>query len=252
MKLVDTHCHLNLIENKEDIIKNFKKNNMEYVIEVGINVENSFETVELANSYENIYCSVGIHPNDSSNLTNKDFDTINILSKNEKVIAIGEIGLDYYREYTTKKEQFRSFEVQLNIAKENSLPVILHIREAYDDALNLIINEGLPEKGGVVHCFSSDWKTAKKFLDLGFYIGIDGPITFKNNHKLVEVVKNTPIEYILPETDSPFLTPVPFRGKKNNPLYVKYVIEKIAEIKKINPEELSKILLENSKKLFNI
>ncbi|OQY10373.1 MAG: hydrolase TatD [Marinitoga sp. 4572_148] len=232
MKLVDTHCHLNLIENKEDIIKNFKKNNMEYVIEVGINVENSFETVELANSYENIYCSVGIHPNDSSNLTNKDFDTINILSKNEKVIAIGEIGLDYYREHTTKKEQFRSFEVQLNIAKENSLPVILHIREAYDDALNLIINEGLPEKGGVVHCFSSDWKTAKKFLDLGFYIGIDGPITFKNNHKLVEVVKNTPIEYILPETDSPFLTPVPFRGKKNNPL--------------------SKILLENSKKLFNI
>jgi len=232
LKLVDTHCHLNLIENKEDIIKNFKKNNMEYVIEVGINVENSFETVELANSYENIYCSVGIHPNDSSNLTNKDFDTINILSKNEKVIAIGEIGLDYYREHTTKKEQFRSFEVQLNIAKENSLPVILHIREAYDDALNLIINEGLPEKGGVVHCFSSDWKTAKKFLDLGFYIGIDGPITFKNNHKLVEVVKNTPIEYILPETDSPFLTPVPFRGKKNNPL--------------------SKILLENSKKLFNI
>lgn len=252
MKLIDTHCHLNLIENKEDIIKKFKKNNMEYVIEVGINVENSFETVELANSYENIYCSVGIHPNDSSNLTNKDFDTINILSKNEKVIAIGEIGLDYYREYTTKKEQFRSFEVQLNIAKENSLPVILHVREAYDDALNLIINEGLPEKGGVVHCFSSDWKTAKKFLDLGFYIGIDGPITFKNNHKLVEVVKNTPMEYILPETDSPFLTPVPFRGKKNNPLYVKYVIEKIAEIKKINPEELSQILLENSKKLFNI
>ncbi|WGS64434.1 TatD family hydrolase [Marinitoga aeolica] len=252
MKLVDTHCHLNLIDNKNEIINSFEKENMEFVIEVGINVENSFKTVELANSYENIYCSVGIHPNDSSNLSNKDFDTIKILAQNEKVIAIGEIGLDYYREYTSKKDQFSSFINQIQIAKELNLPLILHIREAYDDAFNILINEGLPDKLGVVHCFSADWKTAKKFLDLGFYIGIDGPITFKNNNTLVEVVKNTPIEYILPETDSPFLTPVPFRGKKNNPTYVKYVIQKIAEIKNMNIEDTSQILVENSRKIFDI
>ncbi|WP_281001051.1 TatD family hydrolase [Marinitoga aeolica] len=249
---MDTHCHLNLIDNKNEIINSFEKENMEFVIEVGINVENSFKTVELANSYENIYCSVGIHPNDSSNLSNKDFDTIKILAQNEKVIAIGEIGLDYYREYTSKKDQFSSFINQIQIAKELNLPLILHIREAYDDAFNILINEGLPDKLGVVHCFSADWKTAKKFLDLGFYIGIDGPITFKNNNTLVEVVKNTPIEYILPETDSPFLTPVPFRGKKNNPTYVKYVIQKIAEIKNMNIEDTSQILVENSRKIFDI
>ncbi|WP_129409620.1 TatD family hydrolase [Marinitoga lauensis] len=252
MKLVDTHCHLNLIDNKEDIIKTFDENNMEFVIEIGINVENSFENIELANKFEKIYCSVGIHPNDSANLTNKDFDTIKILAQNKKVVAIGEIGLDYYREYTTKKEQFNSLSKQIQIAQEVKLPLILHIREAYNDAFEILVNEGISDKSGVVHCFSSDWKTAKKFLDLGFYIGIDGPITFKNNHKLVEVVKNTPVEYLLPETDSPFLTPVPFRGKKNNPIYVKYIIEKIAEIKDIPTEHLSEIFLENSKKLFNI
>ncbi|GAB6189772.1 TatD family hydrolase [Marinitoga arctica] len=252
MKLIDTHCHLNLIKNKENIINSFEENNMEFVIEVGINVENSFKALELSNNYKNIFCSVGIHPNDSKELAKKDYDSINVLAKNEKVIAIGEIGLDYYREYTTKNEQFESFSNQLQIAKENNLPVILHIREAYEDAYNFLLNEGIPEKKGVVHCFSSDWKTAKKFLNLGLYIGIDGPITFKNNHNLIEVVKNTPIEYILPETDSPFLTPVPFRGKKNNPLYVKFVIEKIAEIKGIHPEALSEIFLKNSKNLFNI
>lgn len=252
MKLVDTHCHLNLIENSKEIIELFEKENMEFVVEVGINAENSFKTVELANDYDKIYCSVGIHPNDSSNLTNKDFDTIKILAQNEKVVAIGEIGLDYYREYTSKKEQFSSFINQIQIAKELKLPLILHIREAYDDAFNILINEGVPDKLGVVHCFSSDWKTAKKFLDLGFHIGIDGPITFKNNNTLVEVVENTPIEYILPETDSPFLTPVPFRGKKNNPTYVKYVIQKIAEIKNMNIEDTSQILVENSRKIFNI
>ncbi|KLO23764.1 TatD family hydrolase [Marinitoga sp. 1197] len=250
MRLIDTHCHLNLIENKEDIIKSFEENNVNFVIEVGIDIENSFKSLELADNHKNIYCAVGIHPNESKKLSNKDFDTINILAKNEKVVAIGEIGLDYYREYTTKNEQYYSFVNQFNLAKENKLPVILHIRDAYDDAFNLILNEGVNEDLGVVHCFSSDWKTAKKFLDLGFYIGIDGPITFKNNYKLVEVVKNTPVEYILPETDSPFLTPVPFRGKKNNPIYTKYIITKIAEIKNINPEELSEIFIENAKKLF--
>ncbi|AEX86258.1 hydrolase, TatD family [Marinitoga piezophila KA3] len=252
MRLVDTHCHLNLIEERNEIIKKFDNENMEFVIEVGIDIDNSFNTVELANTYEKIYASVGIHPNDSSNLSNKDFDTIKILASNEKVIAIGEIGLDYYREYTTKKDQYKSFINQLEIAKEIGLPVILHIREAYEDAFNLLVENGIPDKLGVVHCFSSDWKTARKFLDLGFYIGIDGPITFKNNHKLVEVVKNTPIEMILPETDSPFLTPVPYRGKRNNPLYVKYVIEKIAEIKEISIDETSEILLNNAKKAFSI
>ncbi|MBM7559436.1 TatD family hydrolase [Marinitoga litoralis] len=251
MKFVDTHCHLNLIDKKDEIIASFEKNNIEYVIEIGINVENSFKNVELSNEYEKIYCSVGIHPTDSKELTNKDFDTINVLAKNDKVVAIGEIGLDYYWKNVSKEEQCKSFINQLNIAKENELPVVLHIREAYEDAFNVLINEGIPDKLGVVHCFSSDWNTAKKFLNLGFYIGIDGPITFKNNKTLIEVVKNTPIEYILPETDSPFLTPVPYRGKKNNPTYVKYIIEKIAEIKNMNIEDTSRILLENSKRLFN-
>jgi len=251
MKFIDTHCHLNLIDKKDEIIASFEKNNIEYVIEIGIDVENSFKNVELSNEYEKIYCSVGIHPTDSKGLTNKDFDTINVLAKNDKVVAIGEIGLDYYWKNVSKEEQYKSFINQLNIAKENELPVVLHIREAYEDAFNVLINEGIPDKLGVVHCFSSDWNTAKKFLNLGFYIGIDGPITFKNNKTLIEVVKNTPIEYILPETDSPFLTPVPYRGKKNNPTYVKYIIEKIAEIKNMNIEDTSRILLENSKRLFN-
>ncbi|MFY9126377.1 MAG: TatD family hydrolase, partial [Defluviitoga tunisiensis] len=168
---------------------------------------------------------------------------------NDKIVGIGATGLDLYWE-TNTQTQYKVFDAQVSIAKKLNKPLVLHIRDAYNDAYEFLKKSSLPSKLGVVHCFSDTWETAKKFLDLGFYLGFDGPITYPKNTELRKVVQQTPLERILPETDSPFLPPVPFRGKRNMPIYVKYVYEKIAEIKKIDIEELKSKLYFNTMSLF--
>lgn len=251
MNFIDTHCHLLLKQFDDDRKEIMEKVNeeLDLVIEIGINVETSKNVVNFVKDKEKIFGTVGIHPTESEGLKESDLDEIKELARKPKIVAVGEIGLDFHWE-TNKQEQYKSLDMQLDIAKELGLPVTFHIRDAYEEVYNFLLKKNMSEIKGVVHCFSSEWEIAQKFLDLGLYIGFDGPITYPKNNKLREVVKNTPVERILPETDSPFLPPVPYRGKRNNPTYVKYVYEKISEIKGIDVENLKEIIKSNVEKLF--
>lgn len=253
MSYIDTHCHLLMkqFDDDRDTVIDQINENLDYYIEIGINIESSIKVLNFVQKEEKAYGVVGIHPTESEGIKKEDIDHLANLTNNKKIVAIGEIGLDFHWD-TNRKDQFKSFDEQINLAVELGLPVVLHIREAYEEAYSFLKSKNLPEKMGVIHCFSGDWEIAKKFLNLGFYLGFDGPITYPKNNELRKVVENSPIDRILPETDSPFLPPVPFRGKRNNPLLVKYVYEKISEIKGTEEEELKDILKKNAGELFSI
>ena len=203
------------------------------------------KTLKLCEKYKNIFCAVGIHPNNADKFT--DFSDI---LAGGKVVAVGECGLGYYRNRVEKKVQIEVFEKQLDIAEQFKKPVVIHCRGAEEDVYGVL--EKHKNITGVVHCFSSTVEFAEKFLQLGFYIGIDGPVTYPNAKVLREVVEIAPLERILLETDSPYLPPQYFRGKRNEPAYVKYIAEKIAEIKNMKVSEISEITDENAKTLFRI
>lgn len=253
MSYIDTHCHLLMkqFDDDRDTVIDQINENLDYYIEIGINIDSSIKVLNFVQKEEKAYGVVGIHPTESEGIKKEDIDYLANLTSNQKIVAIGEIGLDFHWD-TNRKDQFKSFDEQINLAVELGLPVVLHIREAYEEAYNFLKSKNLPEKMGVIHCFSGDWEIAKKFLNLGLYLGFDGPITYPKNNELRKVVENYPIDRILPETDSPFLPPVPFRGKRNNPSLVKYVYEKISEIKGIEEEELKDILKKNAGELFSI
>ena len=187
-----------------------------------------------------------------------DFEPVYILdflednANNQKVVALGEMGLDFFRNHSSREDQIRAFRAQLDLAKSVNLPVIIHDRDAHDETLSILEEEKADLNGGVIHCFSGDAEMAFKCIDMGFYISIPGTVTFKNAKKQIEVVRKIPIEKILIETDCPFLAPVPYRGKRNEPLYVKYVAEEIAKIKNMQLEDVARITVLNTKELFSI
>lgn len=247
--MIDTHAHLNIEEYNEDIddvIFRAKKKGVNQILVVGMDYKTSKRAIELSKIYDDLFATVGIHPGyvNESNLE----ELVN-LYKEKKVIAVGEIGLDYYWQDDNKERQEYMFEEQLKLAIKLNLPVIIHTRNSFNEAFEIVKKfEG--KLRGVFHCFSSNFKDALKVINLGFYIGIDGPITFKNNQVLEEIVKNIDLSKILIETDSPYLTPVPYRGKRNEPGNVYYVASKIAEIKKMQLSEVIKITTNNAKELF--
>jgi len=280
--LIDTHAHLNFSAFKDDVNEIIKKTleNDVWVINVGSQYSTSKRAVEIAQKYEEgIYVAVGLHPIhleerkvDHSEVDAQavfktrseefDYEKYKELAQNHKVVAVGEIGLDYWYKPKTKKklEEFKErqkevFLKQLNLAKELNLPIILHCRIAHDDLLKLLeLQASKSELGGVIHCFTGDWQQAQKYLDLGFYLGFNGLIFKKieGAPDWQEIIKKLPLEKILIETDAPYLTPPPYESQRNEPLYVKYVAQKIAEIKKIALEELVKITTQNAKELFRI
>ncbi|KUK20238.1 MAG: TatD DNase family protein [Pseudothermotoga sp.] len=255
MKFVDTHAHLHFPQFKDDldkIISLFKSKQIEFIVNVGIDVEDSKRALELSKRSENIFCAVGVHPHEAEKVEKDYIKQLEKLAKDDKVVALGEMGLDYYRNLSPKEEQLKIFREQLILAKELDLPVILHIRNAYDDAYKLLSQIGLPGPGGVVHAFSADTEWALKFVRLGAFIGIGGPITYPKNHSLRSVVRVVGIENILSETDCPYLPPQQFRGKRNEPAYVRIVVEKISEILNQNVQKVSDVLLGNAKELFSI
>jgi TatD DNase family protein len=235
-------------EDREEVLQKVN-DELDLFIEIGGDLDNSQKVVDFIKNQPKAFGTVGIHPTDSEGFDINLIDKLEELAKNDKIVGIGETGLDFYWE-TNKQTQYKVFDAQVSIAEKLNKPLVLHIRDAYDEAYEFLKKSNLPSKLGVVHCFSDTWETAKKFLDLGFYLGFDGPITYPKNAELRKVVQQTPFERILPETDSPFLPPVPFRGKRNMPIYVKYVYEKIAEIKKIDIEELKSKLYFNTMSLF--
>jgi len=247
--LIDTHAHLDfkVFDNdREEVIERAFKGGVEKIINIGTNLESSRKSIALAENYRNIYASVSLHPIDVEK-EEFDFETWLKLAQHKKVVAIGETGFDFYHK-SDKKKQKEIFKYLIEIACKVKKPLILHSREADEEVLEIIKNSKLPPMPGVVHCFSRDFDTAEKFLDLGFLISYTGNITY--NEERANSVSKIPLDKIMVETDCPFMAPAPLRGKRNEPLYVKYVAEKIAEIKKISFEEVADTTTENAKKLF--
>lgn len=251
--LIDTHAHLNderYKDSLEEVIKQIREEDMRILINPGVDLATSYSSVTLAEKYEFIYAGVGYHPHEAKNATEEIWVQIERLTSYDKVVAIGEAGLDYYYEYSPKEVQISVFERQLELAKKSKLPIIVHSRDAHQDTYDVLDNnkDGL---SAVLHSFSGSWEMAKKYLDLGFYISFSGPITFKNSKKLPEIVTKTPLDRILIETDSPYLTPVPYRGKTNNPVYVKYVAHEISKLRNMDIENFIENIKENTMRLFN-
>lgn len=251
MKIVDSHCHLDnerYIEDLEEILKLIKEK-LEFCVNIGCDLKTSLKSIELAEQNENIYATVGVHPIDIGEFSENIQTKLEELASNKKVVAIGEIGLDYYHMSAPKEIQILGFEKQLQLAEKIGKPVVIHSRDAISDTVEIL--NRYKNITGVIHCYSGSVEVAKSLIDR-FYIGISGTITFKNAKKLVEVVKEIPLERLVIETDSPHLTPEPFRGKRNQPTYVEYVAQKIAEIKGIDVEEVIEITTKNAKKLYRI
>ena len=250
---IDSHCHINfpeLNEKIDQVLDNMKNHNISHALCVSVTLDKIDEILSLANKYSNIYASVGVHP-DYENIDEPDIDTLFKHSMNKKVVAIGETGLDYFRlkgDLTWQRDRFRT---HIRAAIKSKLPLIIHTRNAQDDTISIMKEEGANSATGVMHCFTESYEMAKQAIDLGFYISFSGIITFKNAETLRETVKKIPIENILIETDSPYLAPVPNRGKLNEPANVRYVAEKISELKGIPVEKVAEITTNNFFKLFS-
>ena len=253
MKFFESHAHLYFDDYDKDrkaLIEQLLSSHIEGILNAGVDLETSEQCIIIAEKYERIYAACGFHPNDVAEHDINDIEVLKTLIQHPKVAAIGETGIDLYRERASLDIQKKFFIRQLEIALENDMPVIVHSRSAEEQTLDVI--DQLSEKyTGVFNCYAGNVENAFKLIDKGFYISFTGNITYKNNDR-AEVVKEVPLESMLLETDSPFLTPVPFRGKRNDPGKLKYIAEKIAEIKGISIEEVARITTENSKKLFNI
>lgn len=246
--LIDTHCHLykEYYENINNIIEISKKNGVSYYISNGCDTKSNQEVLQSTEEYQNLYGALGIHPEMVDSYTKQDLEYIKDHINNPKIVAIGEIGLDYYYTKDNKEKQIELFESQLSLAEKYNMPVIIHSREAIEDTINILKKYNV---NGIIHSFSGSLETAKIYIKMGFLLGINGVVTFKNC-KLKETLKNIPLEYIVLETDSPYLTPVPFRGKQNNPSHILDIAKFIAEIYEIPLEELIDTTTYNVKKMF--
>jgi len=249
---IDSHCHINfpeLSDNIKSILENMDANKITHALCVSVTLDDFPGVLQLAEQYDNIFGSVGVHP-DYEDIKEPSVDQLVSLSKHSNVVAIGETGLDYFRLKGDLSWQRERFRVHIRSAIKSGLPLIIHTRNAQDDTINIMKDEGADIAGGVMHCFTESYDMAKKAIDQNFYISFSGIITFKNAQDLRDIVKKVPIDRILIETDSPYLAPVPNRGKTNEPSNVLFVAEKIAEIKNLSIEEVAFTTTENFKKLF--
>ena len=254
MKLFDSHAHLDdeqFDSDREEVIDRIIKSDVKRIINVGSDIKTSETSIRLASKYDFIYAAVGIHPHDVSDCSLADMEYLKKLSAHEKVVAIGEIGLDYYYDNSPREEQLIWFENQIQLSEELNLPFIVHSRDASEDTYD-IIKRNRNKSEFVLHCFSQSLEMAKKYIDLGGYISFAGPVTYKKSVKLREVVKNIPLDRLLIETDCPYLSPEPKRGKRNDPTNVLHVAETIASELRIDSERLAEITFENASRLFSI
>lgn len=252
--IFDTHAHYDdeaFDEDREKLLERMQNRGVEYIVNVGASMASCKSTIGLVRRFPYVYGALGIHPNDVAELTEDDYKWLEKSINKPKIVAVGEIGLDYHWN-DNKKVQIEAFERQMAMAKEAELPIIIHSREAAQDTYETMKNAKAEEIGGVVHCFSYGKEMAEKFMDMGFYLGIGGVITFKNAKKLVEVVEYMPMDRMVIETDCPYMAPEPNRGKRNDSFYLPYVVNKIAEIKGMSPTEVIDITTENAKNLYGI
>ena len=251
--IYETHTHFDdkaFDEDRDEAIKRTVAAGVTRIINVGASMEGSRRCIELSHAYPQILASVGVHPEDVGPMTEEDIKTLEDYCRDENVVAIGEIGLDYHWPEPTKDIQKKWFSRQIELAREVKLPVIIHSRDAASDTYDILRSEKADEVGGIMHCYSYSVEMARSFLDLGFYFGIGGVITFKNGRKLKEVVEYLPLDRIVVETDSPYMAPTPHRGERNCSEYLPYVINEIASIKGIIAKEVEEMTFNNAVRLF--
>ncbi len=254
MTFIDSHSHLILEafdEDRDNVIQEALSNGITHIVQSCDNLDEIEKNLILAKKYENLYSSVGIHPHEAKLWTDVSYDTIRKYTSEEKVIAIGETGLDFYYNHSPKDIQIKVFREQIKIANETELPLIIHTRDAFKETIEILKEEKI-KYGGVFHCYTGDLETAQEALKFGFYISWSGILTFKNAADLREAAKSIPLKNTLIETDCPFLAPIPYRGKRNEPLFVKYVAEELAKIHNVSIDEIGEVTSGNTKKLFGI
>lgn len=250
--IFDTHAHYDdeaFDEDREILLSSLNGRGVSLVIDCGCDAASSKKAIELSEKYDFIYAAVGIHPHEAEEAGENDLDEIRRLLKHKKAVAIGEIGLDYHYDFSPRELQKEYFEKQIVLAKELDMPIIVHDREAHEDTLELL-RKYKPK--GVLHCFSGSVESAKEIISLGMYIGLGGAVTFKNARKPLEVAEFVPLDRLLLETDAPYMTPVPFRGKRNDSSLIPYTAIKIAEVKGLDPQTVVNAANENGKRLFGI
>ena len=253
MQLVDSHCHLNLLEdvgNTREVIDNAHKLGVGAMLNVSVDLETFPEVLAPTRQFDHIYASVGVHPN-STEGQDPTIDELVTLASDPKIIAIGETGLDYFRSEGDLEWQRNRFRRHIAAARKAGKPLIIHTRDARKDTLEIMQEEGADRAGGVMHCFTGDWAMAQAAMELGFYISFSGIVTFKNAQQLKEVAQYTPEDRILVETDSPYLAPVPYRGKPNQPGYTRYVAEHIAQLRGVSLEHIAARTTDNFYNLFS-
>jgi TatD DNase family protein len=247
--MIDTHAHLDMIKNDEDVKESIDK--LDYIITIGCDKEEIYKAVDFANKYKNVYASVGYHPYDVKDLSDEDIEILKKLAtKNDKVVAIGECGLDYYRDITPVEVQKEFFEKQIQLAKELNLPLIVHSRSANKDTVKILEKYAPYPASGILHCFGGDIPMMEACVEMGFYISFAGNVTYPKAGNLREVLKKVPLDKLLLETDSPFLSPQKKRGKPNKPSYIFYTLEYVADFLGLSKEELEKITDKNALSLF--
>lgn len=250
----DTHSHLDdeqFNPDRDKVIQRARETGITNMVNIGHSETSSRNAVDLAGKYPFIYASVGIHPHDAQNCTEKTWDLLERLAQNPKVVAWGEIGLDYYRDLSPRDVQRKVLIRQLELADEVGLPIVIHNRDAHGDILQ-IVKKYRPQAGGVFHSYSGSWEMAKELLAMGFYLSFSGPLTYKNARHTVEVATKVPVDRFVVETDCPYLPPEPYRGKRNEPAYVREVLAKIAELKGLTFEKTAELSSENARNLFKL
>ncbi|VEF50011.1 TatD-related deoxyribonuclease YabD [Bacillus freudenreichii] len=253
--LFDTHVHLNdeqFNEDLQEVIERAKEAGVSYMVVVGFNRPTIEKAISLVEEYDFLYASIGWHPVDAIDMTDEDLAWIEEMAVHPKVVALGEMGLDYHWDKSPQDVQKEVFRRQIGLAKKLKLPIIIHNRDATEDVVQILREEKAEEVGGIMHCFSGSAETAKECVEMNFHISLGGPVTFKNAKKPKKVAMEVPLDRLLIETDCPYLAPHPYRGKRNEPAYVKLVAEQIAELKEISYEEVAKKTTENAMKLFGI
>lgn len=253
---VDTHCHLDDEKFAEDLVETIERaieSGVTRVINFGADMKSSESAVELAREHESLYAGVGVHPEEAFDMTDADLERLASMTRERKVVAIGEIGLDYYWEKDSERRllQQKIFVRQLDLARQLDLPVCIHEREAHGDAMKILKREGRGLRG-VMHCYSGSLEMARELWKDGWLIGVDGPLTFKNAAKLPEIVKAAPLDMLLIETDAPYMAPTPHRGKRNEPSYVTLIAEKVAELRGESIEKIAEITTRNAERLYKI
>ncbi len=252
--MIDSHCHLyfdKFDKIRDELVNESRAAGVHTIVNIGIDIKSSLQAISLTEQYDGLYATAGIHPHDAQNVDRDYISKLKDICSHKKVVALGEIGLDFYRDISPRNAQEKVFKEQLKLASDLNMPIVLHTRESFDKTFEIIKEYASSLNGGIFHCFPGDIKQAMAVIELGFHISVGGVITF-NNSSMADVAGEVPLKWLLLETDAPFLTPVPFRGKMNKSEYVKFVYEKLAELRNESFTEIEKQIDRNGQKLFKL